>query len=270
MTVAVDQFRDGYASGTIVLQVTNTSVSGFTLVRAELSDPRFADGAVWTGSTRFEPGQTTSLPAVAASPRCAAPSTDDTPAAEDAAPSVRLRLADGTERLVRATDPHAVLGRIHTQGCFEATVASLVALRLDDTLEPSAEAETTVLTLRAGPPSAPATAGLSTGGPWGAGAPRRASVTLTSVEGTTLLAEDPAQPWPRGVVLAPGSTVKLSVRPARCDPHVVAEDKVGTLIPLRLEAGDSSGVVKAEASPALRAALYGFVGSACGWTGQRP
>jgi hypothetical protein len=55
------------------------------------------------------------------------------------------------------------------------------------------------------------------------------------------------------------------VRPARCDPHAVAEDKVGTLLPVELEVGGATGVVKVAAPPALRADLYRFVAVACGW-----
>lgn len=267
LAAAVDQFRDDYASGTIVLQLTDTGGTPFTVVRAELADPRFADGTVWTGSVDFTTGQTTSLPAVAAAPRCPAPAstapsgtesartapagTADPP--HDAAPSVVVRLADGTERRLAATDPHHVLARIQTEGCFTAAVASVATLRLDDALTQGPTTGTALLTLRAEPvpvASPPLTA---------------TTLTLSSVGGTTLLDEDPAQPWPRGVLLTPGKAVRLAVRPARCDPHAVAEDKVGTLIPLTVAVGGVSGVVKVAAPRALRAAIYAFVASACGW-----
>jgi hypothetical protein len=61
--------------------------------------------------------------------------------------------------------------------------------------------------------------------------------------------------------------VPITVRPARCDAHAVAEDKVGTLIPLTLNAAGQSGVVKVPASATLRAAIYAFVARACGWPG---
>ena len=67
-----------------------------------------------------------------------------------------------------------------------------------------------------------------------------ASLTIVRVEGTPLLAEDPAVPWPGGVAVRAGGDVReirLGIRPARCDPHAVAEDKVGTLLPLRVTVG---------------------------------
>jgi type II secretory pathway pseudopilin PulG len=265
---AVDQFRDGYATGTIVLQLTDAGGSEFTAVRAELSDPRFAPGTVWTGSTRFSPGQTTSLPATVTQPVCS--STGASPA-HDAEPSVRVQLADGTEQLVRAEDSHAVLARIHADGCFAAMAASAVTLAFDDTLEAGAQPGSAVLTLRASAPArtAPSSASPSGSSPSGSSAagasPNPSPPVLQSVGGTTLLDEDRAQPWPRGVVLRPGAAVPLVVRAARCDAHAVAEDKVGTLIPLTLSAAGQTGVVKVAASAPLRRAIYSFVASACGW-----
>jgi hypothetical protein len=244
VAAAVDQFRDEYAAGSIVVQLTDTGTAPLTVVGAELADPRFADGTVWAGSAELAGGQTLSLPAALAAARCGA-------GASDAAPSLRVRLADGTERTVAAADPHGVLARLHGEQCFAHEAARAVRLRLEDALAAGTTAGTAVLTLVAEPPAGPS------------GVPPR--TVLTSVEGTPLLGEDPARPWPRELILAPGARVALPVRPARCDPHAVAEDKVGTLIPVGLEVGGAAGVVKVAASPALRAALYRFVARACGW-----
>lgn len=243
VAAAVDQFRDEYAAGSIVLQLTDTGGTRFSAVSAVLIDPRFEDGTAWTGSADFEPGQTTSLPAALAAPRCG-------PGTHDGAPSVRVRLADGTEHTAAAADPHAVLPRLHDEQCFADEARRAVSLRLEDTLAPTAARDAAVLTLVADSPAA---------------APAQAPATLVSVAGTTLLGEDPAHPWPRGVVLAPGTRLPLVVRAARCDPHAVAEDKVGTLVPVTLEAAGATGTVKVAASPALRASLYAFIARACGW-----
>jgi hypothetical protein len=244
VAAAVDQFRDEYAAGSIVIQLTDTGAAPLTVVGAELADPRFADGTAWAGSAELAAGQTLSLPAALAAPRCGA-------GASDAAPSLRVRLADGTERTVAAADPHGVLARLHGDQCFAEEAARAVRLRLEDALGAGATAGTAIVSLVADPPAGPS------------GVPPR--TVLTSVEGTPLLGEDPERPWPRALVLAPGARIALVVRPARCDPHAVAEDKVGTLIPVGLEVGEAAGVVKVAASPALRAALYRFVARACGW-----
>jgi hypothetical protein len=64
--------------------------------------------------------------------------------------------------------------------------------------------------------------------------------------------------------------VAIVVRPARCDPHAVAEDKVGTLIPLALDVAGQEGVVKVAASPALRGQLYDAVIRICHDLGLGP
>jgi hypothetical protein len=66
----------------------------------------------------------------------------------------------------------------------------------------------------------------------------------------------------------PTTEVALRVVPARCDPHALAEDKVGTLFPVRVEAPD---VPPSAADPYLpldedtRSALRAFVPVHCGW-----
>lgn len=244
IAAAVDQFRDEYAAGSIVVQITDTGGTPFTVVRAELADPRFQDGTAWAGSADLSAGQTLSLPAALAAARCGRQPSD-------AAPSVRARLADGTDHTVPAADPHGVLSRLHGEQCFAQQAADAVRLRLEETLGAGSTPGTAVLTLVADPPAAPSGT--------------QPQAVLTSVAGTTLLGEDPGRPWPHGVVLAPGTRLPLAVRPARCDPHAVAEDKVGTLIPVTLEVGGAAGVVRVPTSPALRAALYRFVARACGW-----
>jgi hypothetical protein len=69
---------------------------------------------------------------------------------------------------------------------------------------------------------------------------------------------------------APPSVLTLSLVPSRCDPHAVAEDKLGTVFPLEVsvtaEAGDVRiGVLSVTASDDVRAALYDFVDRSCGW-----
>ncbi|MCY1242619.1 hypothetical protein D9M72_555900 [compost metagenome] len=57
--------------------------------------------------------------------------------------------------------------------------------------------------------------------------------------------------------------LSLRIRPARCDPHAVAEDKVGTLLPLRVDAGGRQGVLKVAAGAVLKARIYEFATAAC-------
>jgi hypothetical protein len=103
--------------------------------------------------------------------------------------------------------------------------------------------------------------------------PREASaetperLTIERIEGTTLLAEPPETPWPRGVVVVAGGAAaeyRLRIRPARCYPHAVAEDKVGTLLPLLVDVAGRKGTLKVAAGAALKGGIYDFVTAACG------
>jgi hypothetical protein len=90
---------------------------------------------------------------------------------------------------------------------------------------------------------------------------------IDRVEETTLLAEAPEPPWPHSLTLRTGGApaeVRLGIRPARCDPHAVAEDKVGTLLPLRVRVAGREGVLKIDAGSRLRGRIYDFVTKACG------
>jgi len=59
------------------------------------------------------------------------------------------------------------------------------------------------------------------------------------------------------------SAVTLTLVPARCDPHAVAEDKRGTVFPLRVSVDGTSGTVYVAADAEVKAALYDFVRAAC-------
>ena len=91
-------------------------------------------------------------------------------------------------------------------------------------------------------------------------------MTIASIAGTTLVAESAESPWPRNIRIvqgAPRIELRLRIRPARCDPHAVAEDKVGTLLPLNVSLGGREGQLKIAAGTALRGQIYDFVTSAC-------
>lgn len=91
-------------------------------------------------------------------------------------------------------------------------------------------------------------------------------LTIDRIDGTTLIAEDAAQPRPRSVQVSAGGPpveLRLAIRPARCDPHAVAEDKIGTLLPFRVTAGGRNGVLKIDTGDVLRHRIYEFVTAAC-------
>jgi hypothetical protein len=146
------------------------------------------------------------------------------------------------------TDPFGVLARNNSELCLERSASEIASLELLPTLD-------------AGPQKGVATMTITVKPRGGTG-----SMTIDSIGETTLLAADPASPWPYGVVIRgtdKDSSLSLHIRPARCDPHAVAEDKVGTLMPLHVTVNGVAGTVKVAASGELRGSIYDFVTKSC-------
>ncbi|TGN31275.1 hypothetical protein E4L97_12965 [Aeromicrobium chenweiae] len=96
-----------------------------------------------------------------------------------------------------------------------------------------------------------------------------AGVRLTGFASTTLFRQ--AGPTRLDVRLDPGdppTTVQMSVVPARCDPHALAEDKVGTLFGVEVSGPGlpENASYFLPLTRAQRAALFGFFRDRCGMT----
>ncbi|MGO4120896.1 hypothetical protein [Arthrobacter sp. YAF16] len=268
LTAEISQFRDNYSKRIVEIQLTNTTGEAVTVLAAGLRSPLFADGIHWTSAaagTELPPGQTKSLPARLPAAAC----PDPAPRSSQAAPSgskpvepgavveVRVAAAAGIPEktlTAPAADPFGVLPRNNAEMCVAQAAAAVAGFRLSPSLEVSADARAAVLHLVITPRN-PAAAG-------GGG-----TLTIDSIGGTTLLEEDTSAPWPSGLrvdAAGPVHEVRLGIRPARCDPHAVAEDKVGTLIPVQVTVGGRRGTLKIDAGSQLRGRIYDFVTSRCG------
>ena len=269
VTAEISQFRDNYSKQIIEIQLTNTTSRALTVLAAELTSPLFAAPITWparTGGIELPPGQAKSLPAQLPAPECGSPSPASTgPATASGNAVVALRLAvpqgsvpQGTappQAVAPAADPFGVLARNNSEMCLARAASAVAAIALVPDLEVAADGRTAVVRLLVQPRAA-------SGGGAGAG-----ELVIDRVEETTLLAEAPQAPWPRSVTLSAGgppAEVRLGIRPSRCDPHAVAEDKVGTLLPLRVRVAGREGVVKIDAGSQLRGRIYDFVTKACG------
>ncbi|WP_246527824.1 hypothetical protein [Pseudarthrobacter albicanus] len=279
VTAGINQFRDNYSRRIIEIQLTNNTAGPLTVLAAELESPLFPSGISWPapgGGMELPPGQPKSLPAALPAPDCGqgsapagsasgtAAAVTATPGPADAGPggpaTVSLRLAGPEGRTeqqaaVPAPDPYGVLTRNNAEMCLAQAAAAVAGFRLEPDLEVSADGRTAVVRLTI-TPRRPAGGQL---------------LTVDRIEGTTLLAEDQDVPWPRSVTVGagglrpgPATVLRLRIRPARCDPHAVAEDKVGTLLPLRVRVGGREGILKVDAGGLLRGRIYDFVTSACG------
>lgn len=258
VTAEINQLRDNYSRRIIAIQLTNTTARPVTVLRARAASPLFSGTIEWPatpGGIELPPGQTKILPAPLSSPDCG-----PLPSGPSEEATVALQLAEakatGPAAAVPATDPYGVLSRNNAEMCLALAVSAVAGIRLEPELEVSADGQRAVLGLAITPRGAP---GSTHPGP-------SATLTLHRIDGTTLLAEDPAAPWPHSVTVHAGGAIqhfRLGVRPARCDPHAIADDKVGTLLPLRVSAGGRDGVVKIDAGAMLRGRIHDFVSTAC-------
>jgi len=258
VTAEISQFRDNYSKQIIEIQLTNTTGHALTVLGAELTSPLFAAPIIWsarTGGIELPPGQPKSLPAPLPAPDCGSPAGPGATsgAAGDARVSLRLATPEGAvpvPAMAPATDPFGVLARNNSELCLAREASAVATIALDPELELAADGRTAVVRLLLQPRAA------------GAG-----ELVIDRIEETTLLAEASQAPWPRSVTVRAGGApaqVRLGIRPSRCDPHAVAEDKVGTLLPLQVRVAGREGIVKIDAGSQLRARIYDFVTKACG------
>lgn len=259
VTAEISQFRDNYSKQIIEIQLTNTTGHALTVLGAELTSPLFAAPIIWsarTGGIELPPGQPKSLPAPLPAPDCGSPAGPGATsgAAGDARVSLRLATPEGAvpvPAMAPATDPFGVLARNNSELCLAREASAVATITLDPELEVGADGRTAVVRLLLQPRAAA-----------GAG-----ELVIDRIEETTLLAEASQAPWPRSVTVRAGGApaqVRLGIRPSRCDPHAVAEDKVGTLLPLQVRVAGREGIVKIDAGSQLRARIYDFVTKACG------
>lgn len=263
VSAEINQLRDNYSRQIIAIQLTNNTPDQLTVLGAELASALFAAPISWqtpAGGIELPPGQAKILPAQLPAPDCG-----KNPAPSPVAATVTLRFAGapgtapaatGPAVTVHATDPYGVLSRNNTEMCLAAAAATVAAIRLAPELEVSADARTAVVRLIVAPRLTPGAVNPGSAG----------TLTIDRIDGTTLVEEDPAAPWPRSVTVksdGPSEELRLVIRPARCDPHAIAEDKVGTLLPLHVQTGGLEGVLKIDAGPLLRGRIYDFVSTVC-------
>lgn len=254
VSVEVNQSRDQYGKQAIQLQLTNTTKEPLHVAGIRLSSPLFEDSIQWaaaSGDLELPPGQPKSLPAPLPAARCDTSSASTPTATVTFTGNTTPGAEKPADETVDATDPFGVLTRNAGELCLATDAAAVAGFALDPSLEVAADGATAVVRLLIKP--------TDDGG-------SARSLTVESIDGTTLLAEATTHPWPRNLEVKQGQAplgVPLGIRPARCDPHAVAEDKVGTLIPLHIKVGDHQGLLKIAASTELRSSIYDFVTAAC-------
>ena len=243
--VRIFQTRFDYAERVLEVAVSNDGPAGFALLSASFASPHFADAARHADPVHLAPGMTRHLRVRLADPVCtdrtAGPATVtlswDTPGGGTASATVAPR------------DDTGALERIAGEDCLVAAVDSVVTITPAERLRTAAPGS-----------GAAASAWLDvTLTPTG----RAGTVTIDRVRPTTLLAPATGTDWRVGVTVdadAPRRTISLELRPARCDPHAVAEDKRGTVLPVAVRPGAGpAGTYNLSVGDALRRDIYAWI-----------
>ncbi|WP_165069889.1 hypothetical protein [Marisediminicola senii] len=263
ITVDLVQNRSDVAPRRIQVAVSNESGETVTVTSATLEAAQFVDPMPWEGDTAtVRPGTRANLPVSLSQPDCAEAGTP-TPATVELA----MTLADGSpvRAVVAAGDRFDRLPALRMEDCTGVRAARIAAIAASTPPVIAQDGDRLVARL---------TIAIDPTGADGA-------FTIESARGTTLLAQlDPmtgelvnARELGRVVDAASApSTIELDLVPNRCDPHAIAEDKRGTIIPLRVgfagdpageSAGEPVGEIAVATSPDVAAALYDFVRAAC-------
>ena len=246
LSVSVIQQRGDIAPGRVEVRVDNGSTDTLTIVGATLAWAALSEPATWA-ARRVEtigPGRVVDLPVALPPLRCVA---------EVDAASVTLEFdtSGGVSTAdITADDPLGILPRLSAAQCDR------------DALDAVAHVEATAVS-----PRTDGTADLTLSiTPTAAGDGR---VELSLLRGTPLLHFAAGEEATLATTVSAGdapSTITVAVTPRRCDPHAIAEDKVGTLFDLVARVDGREVVVSLERPPSVADALLEFTAAACGLT----
>lgn len=249
--VSVYQPRPDVPKNRMAIQVHNDGDQPLTVTSAHLQSSYFTDDMVW-GPDRTA----TVAPGYAVDLRVDLPTEADCSGVEPRLTATfgwTMGDESGTAT-VEPDDPFHLLDLLHDAACLIVSVdevATLTAVSLDAPAQQPAPAE---LVIRVEPTGADGT------------------ITLDSINSTTLLnpagADGIGVPeLELGIAIDKSGPpeVRIPIVPNRCDAHALAEDKVGTRMPLYVTAPDgSTGRFVLAATDDLRMQMYAFYSSYCG------
>lgn len=247
LTAYVDQSRLQREGRTLFVRLVNEAERRVTVTRADIKSSRFGE-VRWVGEKSFENEADLEFEL----PRAGCGTGSDA--------EVRLtyRLDDGPElqSTTTATDRYGAVALFVDRDCAEERLGAAATLELG-TVRIVGEGKDSVYEL-------PVT--LT---PTGA----QEDVGFAGFEDTVLFRQVPGSAhvdegvtYPLGPDDPPVEVV-LRLVPSRCDPHALADDKVGTLVPVRVTGPDLPPTAEfyLPIGDERRAALRGFVPTYCGW-----
>ena len=250
VTVDLRQLRSDVAARQAQVTVMNGSDQTLTVGAVEVHDPRF-DGLgvrVVDRESRISAGGSVSIRVQL--PPAACPGDDQATASVTLDWSTADAAGTATSDL---PDPLEFVPPLHERECRASALAAAADLTLSS-FTPSPEGSPAVLTLTIAP------AGNS-------------AAVIDGIHMTNLLAwpDTPGLVRTIGAEVRAGDTepiqVELPLVPARCDPHVVQEDKRGTVFTLDVEIDGSKGTIELPASEEMRGRILTWVAQWCRFGG---
>jgi len=249
--ISVYQPRPDVPKNRMAIQVHNDGTEPLTITDAVLNSSYFSDPLVW-GPDRTA----TVAPGYAVDLRVDIPTEavcDDAPAEQRVIFGWTVGDDSGIGR-VTPDDPFHLLDLLHDAACLIVSVDEVAELTAVSLTPPAAMPGPADLLISVEPTGADGT------------------VTLDTIHSTTLL--NPAgtdgigvSELDLGIAIDKDGPpeVHIPIVPNRCDAHALAEDKIGTRMPLYVTAPDgSTGRLVLSASDALRSQMYAFYSAFCG------
>ncbi len=258
VTVDVYQSRFDYADHTLAVAVKNSSAHPFTVRELSFSSPTYSPAAV------YERAPTTVRPGTSTDFRVTLPAADCD--AQPGDPRVHIRYTTGPIDSAETTGevtfaPQDRMGQLPflaAEDCRGHAVDEVANIEPASALRFISLAGETPAVLD------------FTATPTGAGG----VLTIEDVRGTVLLdAVNPAtgktgEIIPLGLDIGAASapvSFSLTLIPARCDPHVVMEDKRGTFFTFTVTTKLDTGRIYVGVGDDVRGQLYDYVQRHCGW-----
>ncbi len=244
LTAYVDQSRQQRVTRVAFVRLVNDAEREITAIRAEVTSPRF-ETVTWEGEARFR--NENDLEFELPQGRCGE--------GTDATLRLTYRIDDGPLRVstTTATDRYGAVEQLLARDCAHEVLAEAATLSLGSP-RVVGEGRRSVFEL-------PVT--LTPTG-------QREDVSFAGFGDTVLFRHAPASAAYGAAAPVPLAAEPVSVRvrlvPTRCDPHALAEDKIGTLIPVHVTAPElpEGSHFHLPIGDERRTALRAFFGPHCG------
>lgn len=244
VTVALVQLRADVAVRQAQVQIVNGTDAPVHVGDVRVEDERF-DGA----ATRVVDRESTIPAGGTVNVRVQLPRMDCAADAEGvAASTVDIEFAGGSA-VAELPDPLGFVAPLHARECLAQRLAGIAELKITD-FAPSGQTATIDLAVRA----------------TGEGRAR-----IDAVHSTTLLMYAAGAPAGRHEIgleidgAHDAATVRIPLVPQRCDPHVVQEDKRGTIFTFDVVVDGVEGQVDIPADADTKARILSWVAVACGF-----